>query len=583
MKRLLRCSVCLALLAACAPEAPEEVWRELAGEVGWAEGRLGPVPTSGEGPLRAIVQERSGTIDFVFEAPREGRLRFETPDGSPQKGTRVTLASESGEETEVVPARKSGGAEVSLADFENQLVRVRFENSSGEPRSWVAPRVLGKADPAPAPLVPPKRESGTRPNVLLYVVDALRPDHLSVYGYGLPTSPRLEAFAQQATVFENAYSAGPSTIETIPTLLTSLFRSEIDGRLRPGPDAVPHTVAEVFRAAGYETAAFQANFRLRKSLGFSRGFDPYRMVTEPGVPWFPRANAEKLHAEVIEWLDQPREKPFFLYVHSLDVHHPYEPPAPFFGRFSHHRAPMSAEEMLRVIPEAVLGMDAASQSVYRKVIPTVKPEHYDDGVAYADHTLGQLFDALEARGHLDDTAIFLTADHGESLGEGGRFIHGLSLNEELVRVPLIARLPGQREARRVASVVSHLDVAPTLVDLAGIEPPRAFRGRSLVREFEAPGFALGEMGFERFYVRVGPWKLMRDARGANLYHLPDDPAEARDRASENPLRVNYLTQYLWQHSPGFRRDTAVRRLDEHLDGEERLKLDEALRALGYIE
>jgi arylsulfatase A-like enzyme len=227
---------------------------------------------------------------------------------------------------------------------------------------------------------------------------------------------------------------------------------------------------------------------------------------------------------------------------------------------------------------------------YRKTVRDLKLQHYDDGIAYADHELGQLLAALTDLGLRDSTAIIITADHGESLGEGGRFLHGLSLNQEQVHVPLLISVPWLREPLRVGSLVSLLDLAPTLLDLAGIPVPAQFKGRSLVRSHprHEPRIAVGERsgpkGFQEWFLRQGEWKLIATRRGRSLFHIPSDRLETRDLSEQRPILTRYLTGLLWAGSPAFREvDYQAPPADRHLDEAQLKELEEAGRALGYIE
>jgi arylsulfatase len=478
-----------------------------------------------------------------------------------------------------------GGWRAELQGFDDALVRLRFENRSGGALVWGRPRVAGIETRVAPPLpLPPGTGSGAL-NYLVYVVDALRADHLSVYGYERRTSPRLEEFARAGAVFLEAYSTGPHTGNSIPSLFTSVVPSGVEGRLRRSEDGVSHTIAELFFDAGFETAAFEANLVLRKYMGYARGFKTYKVFSRRVDGRLSAVTATELHEHVVAWLERPRDRPFFLFVQSMDVHHPYDPPAPFLGKFGGGRGEPSPE--LAYLPEDVT---PRLREFFRRTTRNLKLQHYDDGIAYADHELGLLLAALSDLGLRDSTAIIITADHGESLGEGGRFLHGLSLNEELVRVPLLISVPWLRESLRVQSLVSLLDLAPTLLDLADIPVPTQFKGRSLMRSNpqHEPRIAIGERaglkGFQEWFLRQGEWKLIATRRGRRLFHIPSDRLETRDLREQRPILSRYLTGLLWAGSPAFREvDYQAPPSERHLDEAQLKELEEARRALGYIE
>jgi arylsulfatase A-like enzyme len=234
----------------------------------------------------------------------------------------------------------------------------------------------------------------------------------------------------------------------------------------------------------------------------------------------------------------------------------------------------------------------AAAAGLRQLIAELKPELYDDCIAYADHEIGNLLAALARLGLRERTAVVITADHGESLGEGGRFLHGHSLLEELVRVPLIVVLPWDEEPRRIAAPVSLLDVAPTLLDLAGLPVPPGLRGRSLFRErteseeaavvgvrLEA---ASGGQRVTDWFLRDGAWKLRVDRDShARLFDLLSDGTEARDVAEQRPVEVGYLTARLRELGAPLEGRTAASA--PQLEPAERQERERALRALGYFE
>jgi len=547
--------------------------------------QLTALPSRGTGPEAELLQVDARPIDFHRRLPGEAALLFELPETLSPAAVRLSMASSQGQEL-LEPVREPGGGwRAQLPAPAGTVVRLRLENRSGEPVSWGRLRLTGVETRVGPPLAPPPDQPERRLSYLLYVVDALRADHLSVYGYDLPTSPRLQELAQSSTVFLQAYSTGAHTGTSIPSLLTSVVPSGVEGRLPASEDGVVHTAAELFREAGFETAAFQANFMLQDYLGYGRGFDTYEAPSRK-IDGKPAAiDATELHERVFAWLERPREQPFFLFVQSMDVHSPYDPPPPFRGKFAaDYRGP---EPELTYFPE---DLDPGLGQFFQSSVRQLEPEFYDDGIAYADHELGRLLDRLTELGLRDSTAIIITADHGESLGEGGRFLHGFSLNEELVHVPLLIALPWLTDPVRVDSPVSLLDLAPTLLDLAVIPVPAQFQGHSLLRSHprHRPPVAVGErtgsQGFQEWFLREGDWKLIATHQGSRLFHIPSDRLETRDMSPEQPVLTRYMRERLWAASPAFRQtDYRPPSIDRQLDEEQREQLEEALRALGYIE
>jgi len=326
------------------------------------------------------------------------------------------------------------------------------------------------------------RSESVRPNVLLVTVDTLRADHLSSYGYPLETTPNMDALARRGVVFERAIAAASTTAPAHASIMTSRYtRGHSIGFLNDGSRLEGGvTLAEVFRDAGYHTAGFVGNLVLQRRNGFDRGFEVYD--DELPTPELNRGDrfrerkAEDTTSRALSWLEAQSEGPVFLWVHYQDPHGPYAPPPEYVGRF---RVPPSAEERPLRVVDSELPWDAipAYQKLEGLSLPSDYESRYADEIFYADHSIGQLVSAFEKRG--GDAVILLTADHGESLGEEGRyFMHGFATTPQLAHVPLILVAPGLPASRR-KEVVHHVDILPTLLDLAGLPVPEGARGISL--------------------------------------------------------------------------------------------------------
>jgi len=331
------------------------------------------------------------------------------------------------------------------------------------------------AAPTDAPEVPAEP-----PDVLLVVVDTLRADHLGIYGFPGPTSPNLDRFATGAVVFERAIAASANTVPSHASLMTSRFVREhsvgwVNGTTRL-EGAV--TLAERFRTAGYATGAFVSNFVLRRASGLDAGFDTYDDAfsrPEPNRPGFYERVAPETTARARAWLTARGAEPVFLFVHYQDPHGPYAPPAAWLDAF-----PTAPEEGP---PLPVLASDDAPGGIPRyQALPGLDhlgayTRRYDGEIAYFDDSFGTLLAALETRGR--PNVVLVTADHGEAFGEGGFYLsHGHATTPDQAHVPLLLRAPGLAPGRR-AEPVHHVDVAPTLLALAGLPVPEDARGLAL--------------------------------------------------------------------------------------------------------
>lgn len=444
---------------------------------------------------------------------------------------------------------------------------------------------------------PPYREEG--PDVVFVVLDTLRADALTQYGYGLQTSPGLAGFASSATRFDAAYAPSSWTVPSTTTILTGVHPLR-HGMRHPG-DVVPpelDTLAERLRAAGWRTAAFSHNINVSPRNGFDQGFDGFTTF-DGGILAYP--NVAAMATEVRGWLDEHDRGPAFLYLQPMNCHGPYKVPksrrSVLLGRppargFAYYRGPMRD-----ILKKGDLAARARAGPKYQVSLR----EQYDTAVRYATDEVGKLFEQLKKRGRYDNALIVVTADHGEELFDHGGFSHGYSLHEEVLHVPLWVKLPGQARARTVPDRVSLADLVPTVLDTVGVPvapvgaAPDAVMtpmdGRSLAPllrgEALAPRPLLFDIDWRRRIVGQavidGPWKLiairqnyegLRDA--VRLYDLAADPTERADLSTAEPARVAALRATLERMAAAYVGGTAPENVLSEMDAAQ-------LEALGYLE
>jgi len=352
-------------------------------------------------------------------------------------------------------------------------------------RARIAALLLAAACGSGDPLLPaPGR------HVIVISIDTLRADHLGCYGYGRPTSPHLDALARESVLFERAYSNSNSTAPAHMTLMTGVLPPVHGVRHREarGPSGSLPLLAELFGRAGYATTAFADGGFVTAAFGFARGFERF----ESRLQRFD----EKVD-EVVAWLPDRPERPQLLFVHTYGVHAPYLP-LPEHDRFTDpaYDGPLAG----RVRELNALASDGSRAADLEQLMDVFWEKRgrfderdvaqlvdlYDGCIHEVDAGLGRLLDALRERGWLEDAWLVVLADHGEAFREHGTFEHR-QLHQEELHVPLIVRPPGGLESPvRVADVVSLVDVAPTLLALAGLEPPPALQGAALL-PLRAPG------------------------------------------------------------------------------------------------
>jgi choline-sulfatase len=446
-----------------------------------------------------------------------------------------------------------------------------------------------------------KGPEGTGTPIILIVVDTLRADHLSVYGYARPTSPTLERWARRGVVFERAYASSPWTLPSFASIYTGQSpsvhsagyllpeggddRHEIAGGMTIhgetklfaplAPDSV--TLAEILCAAGYATGAVVNNPFLHPRFGIDRGFAHYDY--EGGNDADVRRSDEMVDRALV-WIDEQQGRPFFLLLHLFDPHMNYDAPEPHRGRFSEAVGSMGT---LPVQDTPALRSGARGiEAVDRKFIAAA----YDEEIAFVDAQVGRLMNQLERRGLTGSALVVLTADHGEELFDHESFGHGHTLYEEQLRVPLMLMGRGVEPGRHDVPV-SIIDVAPTLLEAAGMDRPQGMEGFSLWGAASGTSPPPERLIYaerrgslpERKVVIRWPYKLIVEAgdREPRLYDLSADPAERMNLSGQRPQVMAVLGGELERR---FQLDAGrAPAASADLDAETL----EKLRALGYMD
>lgn len=471
--------------------------------------------------------------------------------------------------------------------------------------------------------------------VFIISVDTLRADHMSLYGYGRNTTPRIDAWARTATVFSDAATPRTQTAPALAALNTGLHPDShgvIRNGFRLGESLV--TLAERFREMGYETAGFLANsFLAGPDMGFDQGFDHFEGLGSP------TSTAETGVEAVLPWLrGRSRQRPFFAWMHVTDPHTPYTPPEGLIDRFwgdgmSHDLDDVkvrivdhSTGGLGEILLDGVLGRgwEEAGIDEATAADPDYLVARYDAEIANTDHWVGELLERIDRE--YPEAIVLLTADHGESMTEHGLlFYHGRFCYEPTCHIPFVVKLPGLTGAR-VDRLVSLVDVFPTLSDLVGVGLPPLLEGTSFADVFHpdfrqalAPGNAEAvtiEARSSVLYrlrgIRTNRWKLILTPRrwalpldqalemqlslrggralvspylfrqyDVELYDRREDPKELRNVADRHPEVVRALRLDLLQR-------VQIQFLD-HIalggiwgEGDRTEDNMEELRALGYI-
>jgi arylsulfatase A-like enzyme len=499
---------------------------------------------------------------------------------------------------------------VDLAKFTGRRVRLTFaveargDGSRGGqiqdvPAFWANPILF-------TPVAP--RDGSV--NVILISLDTLRADHLGCYGYPAPTSPNLDKLAADGVRFKHDASSSSWTLPSHMSLLTSRTPAH-HGVLHEnrGFDPSIVTLADVLREGGYVTGAFTAGGYVGSRFGFSKGFDFYFEGGMSGEN--PRA-AEILSRKVTAWLGRNADKKFFLFLHTYQPHDPYSSPAPWGQALLPPGSRFTSLDF-----RAFLGPGGDFKRLNDRDKANVVGL-YDGDIRCADEAfIGPLVRLLRSLGLYDRTLIVVTSDHGEEFFDHGSWLHGQSLYEEMIHVPLIFKMPGSRpRGLKVAARVQAPDVMPTILDVLGVPAPGGpLDGRSLLpllknktlapRDFISETYGRDEFPsplkgadpcLNQAAVTSGPYKLIysvndnlhahffsppprsRPTIEIELYDLDRDPGEERNLAAEHPDVVRRLLGRLEAYFAALpareRRPGSKSLLDD--------KLTEQLKAFGYI-
>ncbi|NWG00285.1 MAG: sulfatase-like hydrolase/transferase [Thermoanaerobaculaceae bacterium] len=402
--------------------------------------------------------------------------------------------------------------------------------------------------------------SRSRPNVVLMTFDTTRWDHVGYATGKQDLTPALDALAREGTWFATCLTCQPNTLPAHTTIMTGLEPYH-HGVRNNGTYIVPKqvtTLAELFRERGYATHAIVSAFVLDSQFGLDQGFDTYDDDLSGGPKqkmfMFKEIKASQTADKAIKWLEEerPREKPFFLWLHFFDPHADYEPP----------------EDVAMLFPG----------------------DPYSGEIHYADRELARVLATLKKQGVFERTLVVFTADHGDGLGEHGENTHGIFIYESTTRVPLLLRGPGVPRGRRVEALARSVDIAPTVIQLAGLRKPPDLDGASLVdlwRGKGAPRVAYVETLMPRLNFGWAEVRGLRDARSKvieaprpEVYDLSRDPAERENLVRPgSPVPEPALPLF-----EELRRRTAA---DPFTRGEQQevavsAETREKLRSLGYV-
>jgi len=427
-------------------------------------------------------------------------------------------------------------------------------------------------------------------NLILLTVDCLRADRLSCMGYSKITTPHIDSLARSGLLFKQAITLSSWTPSSFMALFTSSYPLMQKGKL--GIPGKLRTIPELVKTGGYNTAGFHSNPWLAAKFGYSRGFDIFDDSLQENLEHEPYGRAETLHYKALNYI-KDLAGDFFLWLHYMDMHEPYLP-----VRQS------TANEQVQFLTKLNRRAFAEQQKITHDEA-RILLELYDEKILYLDQEIGRFLAQLDELHIRNSTTFIVTADHGQMFNDHGLFGHGTQLYEELIHVPLIITGPGIRK-QCVKRVVSMIDLAPTILDILGVDAPTTFLGSSLLPSIKKYYFipplweALSEtdsidkyarqsdpeldVSKRQISVRTDKWKyIYTEGQEGELYYLKDDYGEAVNLIRRRPDIAAKLCSRIMAHIT-FEEIVTEEETEEGqaftMEDEEKVK--QRLRSLGYL-
>ena len=548
-------------------------------------------------PERGVLFVPLGAaVEYEFDLPPGGVLRSGDARNVGSATGRLEVAWVPSNGAEVLITRDFSAAPARIACFGNTelesgrlVIRGRGQATDDDPQAGMRvfnPKVIAGGPCVTRRAVDRPRVEGRKPNIVVYLIDALRADRVGCYGYRRATTPHIDEFASSALIFTGAQAQTSWTRPAVASILTGLLPQQhgaIDKKDALSESAT--TLAELLSGAGYESSAVVSNGNVSQVYGFAQGFSYFKYLQEVEIGEHV-VRSEDVNDAVFSWLDDVRgEDPFFLYIHTVDPHLPYAPP----------------ESTRRVFAPGVLDPSIGSVEAVNKVAADrhlVTPaligelsDLYDGEVAANDASFGELMAGLVERGLVENTVIVVLSDHGEEFFDHQGWTHGNTLYAEMLDVPLIIRIPGVAP-KSIPEIVQHVDVFSTLLDLAGVEAqPGVFgtsvrqlwsgdserewinRGLSHLQIKERFGEAWVDPGFKMLTRRLGNGEIR-----TSLFDRVEDPSEHVDLAEERSELVRALmVRYREELAAAGGSLEGV-----EVDAEREAEVEAQLRALGYL-
>ncbi|HLU66151.1 MAG TPA: sulfatase [Kofleriaceae bacterium] len=504
--------------------------------------RIAPMNVKGKA-RRALIAPAPRSYAFYLQPPEGAQLVVDL--GATEKARfKVEVTTDDSTEPKVLLDHAAGAGwtekVVSLADYAGKSIRLALTTTEQTGAvGWGEPEILlAKPDAPPAP----PRAAAPAKNAIVILIDTARADGFGPFGGPdrVAKTPSYDELAGKSTVFTSAYNNENWTKPSVATSLSGLYPTthdtKKDGSKLPSEIEI---LPERLKKEGFATAGFVANGYVSEKFGFQQGWDHFTNYIRENKP----SEAERVYTDALAWLKEHQQKspeqPFFLYIQSIDPHVVYDVDKEYWGLY--YEGTYKGRLGPTISAEDQISLGKGQPPGTEDDLKWLRALYWGE-MTYHDHHMGLFVKELESLGVLGDTLLVVTNDHGEELGERGRFGHGHQIHEELTRAPLLMRYDAMfPPGYEVKEVVEHVDLTPTILDVLGREPLAEADGVSFLplvqgKPYQRPGYAIIEFLEGRRALRVGSLRFMVNGSSAGeLYDLATDPKEEKELGDTRPI------------------------------------------------
>lgn len=539
---------------------------------------------------RSLIAPGPQSYSFYLHVPDEAMLIFEYGAKTAMDFivSAETVDNKVSELFRATSEESWKSAKVDLAAFAGKAIRLEMKaEGTGVGGAWGEPGIFTSGA---APLDPQEtiaRAAKAR-NLIMVVMDTTRADQFETFtpGNGIHT-PKFDAFSKEATAFTRAYNSSNWTKPSVLSMFSGLYPATHTATKPESnvPEGI-ELISEHLQKQGIRTQGFTSNPVVSEKFGFERGWDDFEVFYKE------EASGESMYKRASKWTEENGDKPFFLYVQTIDPHTTYAVPREYWGRYYKKKySGQIGESFKRDEQKKINDKEMKLTSDDVAWIQAL----YHGEISYQDEHVGYFLDQLKAQGRLEDTIVVVTNDHGEEIHDHGSFGHGWTLYEEMIRAPLLIHYPALfPKATIVDDITEHVDLAPTLVEALGLPPMKGTEGTSFLPTLhgsveQEPRYAISISDNGKRSIHIGNWKLeITKKKGwKQLFEITSADAEKRDRRSDAELAGRLCEVYMGEgmatpsklhRKSGVGGGTRFKAQDANMSAETRKQME----ALGYL-